>query len=460
MRVGSILAVAAGVVACGGAPGGGSGSSSGGSTGTSSGSSGAESSGGPGSTSDAPTTSSGSGSTSGTSSSGPTATSEGPTGTDTGTDTGTSAGTTGGPPGACAGEGQDLAPALPTGWIKRWPPPGPLKCDPDYPIAIGFHQGALYVGTNCGEVFRSTDSGATWEPKPTPVVPAMPVPMGQSGPQVWDLLSRGDALFAGIRSKGVLRTLNGGDTWEDYSGGLSGFGPKQVLDLHCVGDALYLATFGGGVFASGFEGADFQPLNTETADPNKQSPSSTCPDTPGYLDPITMEPMTFLHGFSLTDDGTFLYYSNKCGGVYRTALAELPGAASWEGYGAGLPYFFAYFQDPYALASDGSFLFGGIDDEGAYRTPLGGDAQWVYITQAGLQNPKLDVLAWQITATGVYLGTRFGGAYYSATGDSPWTQLNMLPGGTLGDGATTVYGLTVDAERVYAATERGVYVSQ
>ena len=352
------------------------------------------------------------------------------------------------------------APPFPTGWVMRWPPPGPLLCDPDYPIGITVHQGRVFVGTNCGEVFRSADAGVTWEARPTPVVPKMPLPMGTSGPQVWDFATYGDALFAGIRGAGVYRTIDGGDTWESFNVGISGFGPKQVLSLHRVGDTLYAATFGGGVLASKLDAADFKPVNDETADPAKRSPTSTCPNTPGYLDPISMQPMTFLHGFTLDDDGTYLYYSNKCGGVYRTPLAGLPAASAWEGHGDGLPFFFAYFQDPFSLAHDGDYLYAGIDDEGAYRTPVGQPAAWEWITQSGLIGDKLDILSWTIAGDTVYIGARFGGAYASTTQGSPWTDLNKLPGGKLGPGgAETVYGLAHDEQHVYAATEIGVFVS-
>lgn len=382
----------------------------------------------------------------GTGSSGEQVTTTAPTGSDPGTSTSSDTSAdedTGGE----SGTTEDVAPPLPTGWAERTPPG---LCDAGYPIAVEVHRGFLFVGTSCGQVFRSPDAGVTWEDRSPP---------GVNGPQAWDFVTHGETLYVALRGSGVRRTATLGDSWEDFSGGLSGFGPKGVLDLHRVGETLYIATFGGGVLATGVDAADWQPQNSETSDPMKQSPTSNCPNTPGYLDPVTMQPMTFLHGLSLTDDGTYLYYGNKCGGVYRTPLAGLPGGAAWEGYGAGLPFDFSYFQDPFALAFDGTYVYAGIDDEGAYRTLAGQPAAWTWVTAAGLIYDKLDIIAYTVTPNGVYIGASFGGAYFSATGDSPWTQLNMLAGGNLGGAADTIYNLAHDAQHVYAAADTGLYVS-
>ena len=207
------------------------------------------------------------------------------------------------------------------------------------------------------------------------------------------------------------------------------------------------------------DAAAFVALNTETADPMTQSPSSTCPNTPGYLDPVTMQPMTFLHGFALADDGVYLYYANKCGGIYRTPIADLPQKSAWEGYGAGLPFYDAYYQDPFAMISDGAALYAGIDDEGVYRTAVGGPAAWTWISQQGMIYDKLDPISWMILGDAVYVGCAFGGVYVTETQGSPWTDLNKLAGGKIGDGADTIYDLAHDAATIYVAGESGLYAS-
>jgi len=355
--------------------------------------------------------------------------------------------------------GEDVAPPIPGGFVKRWPPPGVPPCGDSHPTALRVHAGYLVVGTSCGELFRSPDGGQSWQARPTPGTPKQPLMMGVTA-DFSDLVVAGGRLFASYRGgTGVFATDDVGDTWIAFTSGLSGPYGKVVLDMHVVGDTLYTASFGAGVHASPIDVAGFVALNSETDDAQAQSPSSTCPNTPGYLDPISMQPMTFLHGFALADDGEFLYYGNKCGGIYRSALADLPGKAAWEGFGAGLPFFDAYYQDPFAIASDGAVIYAGIDDEGAYSTLARQPAAWGFISQQGLIYDKLDPIAWLLVDGAVYMGCSFGGVYVSTTQGSPWTDLNQLPGGKIGDGADTIYDLAHDGEHIYVAASSGLYVS-
>src|SRR5262249_40332574 len=161
--------------------------------------------------------------------------------------------------------------------------------------------------------------------------------------------------------------------------------------------------------------------------------------SPLYVDPQG-NPFDFKTGMSLAHDDVYLYYGNKCGGVFRTPLAGLPGSAGWTVYARGLPFFFSYYQDPFALFFDGAHLWAGIDDEGAYRTPTSGAPDWVRATQTliigGQSQPAIDPTLFRKIGDHVYMGTRNGGLHVVDPSDPNLAWSNISAG--MANGADTV----------------------
>jgi hypothetical protein len=125
---------------------------------------------------------------------------------------------------------------------------------------------AIYAGTEPSNLYRSEDDGLTWEPFPRltelPSAPAWSFP-----PRPWTSRVRWIAchpadpeiIYVGIELGGVMRSLDGGRTWEDRK-------PGSYLDCHCLAthpahpDRVYEAA-GDGVAWSHDAGHSWEPVD-------------------------------------------------------------------------------------------------------------------------------------------------------------------------------------------------------
>lgn len=126
---------------------------------------------------------------------------------------------------------------------------------------------AIYVGTEPANLYRSEDDGTTWEH--FPALPELPSARTWSfPPRSWTHHTRwitphpedADLLFVGIELGGVMRSTDGGATWEDRKAG-------SQFDCHSLAipasdtDRVYEVA-GGGVAISLDRGATWQPADT------------------------------------------------------------------------------------------------------------------------------------------------------------------------------------------------------
>ena len=110
---------------------------------------------------------------------------------------------------------------------------------------------ALYLGTTNGDLYRSADSGASWERRPLDRRPAAGVAhiaVAADDPQ---------HLYAGLDAGGVWVSVNGGASWAPYGLNL----PGAVVDLASAPDALYALTEGV-VYRSASAEAHWQRVET------------------------------------------------------------------------------------------------------------------------------------------------------------------------------------------------------
>lgn len=98
----------------------------------------------------------------------------------------------------------------------------------------------VMVGTDNGYLYRSTDGGTTWTELPPPVRPKLWISRITFDPRDSD---RVYLTFSGYREGDdapyVLRSSNGGTSWEDITGELPN---APVNDIVMVADKLYVAT--------------------------------------------------------------------------------------------------------------------------------------------------------------------------------------------------------------------------
>ncbi len=125
---------------------------------------------------------------------------------------------------------------------------------------------AVYAGTEPSSLYISLDNGATWDDMPAlrqlPSAPTWSFPPRPWTSHVrWIALSHQDPdlIFAGIELGGVMRSTDGGKTWEDRK-------PGSYHDSHCIRthpadpDRVYEAA-GGGVAISSDAGETWTPVD-------------------------------------------------------------------------------------------------------------------------------------------------------------------------------------------------------
>lgn len=127
-------------------------------------------------------------------------------------------------------------------------------------------QSVVYAGTEPSELFRSEDDGQSWQSFPR--LPELPSASTWSfPPRPWTHHTRWIALhptdpatlYVGIELGGVMRTRDGGQTWEDRKPG-SQYDAHTLATHPAAPDRLYEAA-GGGVAYSEDAGATWQPAD-------------------------------------------------------------------------------------------------------------------------------------------------------------------------------------------------------
>ena len=92
----------------------------------------------------------------------------------------------------------------------------------------------MYLGTAPGEIFRSTDSGESWKRLDAASMGSNEVSM--SFPTRVIALTADpnfpDEMYAALEVAGVIRSSDGGDTWEEITGSLAP--SEDTLDLHGI----------------------------------------------------------------------------------------------------------------------------------------------------------------------------------------------------------------------------------
>jgi hypothetical protein len=170
------------------------------------------------------------------------------------------------------------------------------------PTENGNGFGVVWAGTEPSELFRSEDGGATWEERPA--LKALPsAPTWSFPPRPWthhvrwiqpDPLIAGH-IYVGIELGGVMRSLDGGATWEDRKAGAQS--DAHTLQCHRLAPGRIYEAAGGGYAESFDRGASWRPfdeglpwhylwgLAVDPADPNtivaSVSPGPRHAHTPG-----------------------------------------------------------------------------------------------------------------------------------------------------------------------------------
>jgi photosystem II stability/assembly factor-like uncharacterized protein len=258
--------------------------------------------------------------------------------------------------------------------------------------AIALTNDSLYVGTNGGGVFRSTNHGETWKP----------LNKGLENLQIQTLVVNQSVLFAGTAGSGVFR--NDGENWTSVNTNLS-YLNVQTLLLQPNGELL-AGTLKGGVFRS----INIQSINNGATINNRETWIPTGLDNTD-IQTLARTPTGEILAGTLRDG---VFYSSDDGltwGSLNAGLAELnitnvTAFISIEG------------TEPTTLAGtagSGIFRLQSINDEDNPRR------EWTEIAS----NPTdLNIRCFANANNRLFVGTAMGGVFQSIDNGDRWTPMN------------------------------------
>lgn len=285
-------------------------------------------------------------------------------------------------------------------WSEVWPnattnPVNTLALNPS-------NLNSVYVGTQQGGVFNSTNGGTSWTSLNTGLASDIIITSIVIDPTH-------NAIYAADFNSGncVNKTVNEGSSWSHSSSGLTN-GFCNVLAVDSTNNIVYVATFGGvngGVFSSVDGGTTWTPIVTGLPDASSTERK--------YTSLVVLA-------------GNILYAGLEGDGVYKTTN----GGASWSAVNTGLTNteVHSLIVDP----SDSNVLYAGTNG-GLCKTTNGG-ASW-YAVNTGISNAEVFSLALDSTRGVIYAGICDGtggvcngaqgieSVYRSADGGSNWSAI-------------------------------------
>jgi hypothetical protein len=120
--------------------------------------------------------------------------------------------------------------------------------DPSHPLVAWLSVSGFTSTTGIGHIFRTTDFGKTWSeadgvggPSPLPDIPVLRILVDRTDPS-------GSTAYAGT-DIGVFRTTDTGATWEPFNLGVIPAVPVFDIEQNDLG-AIFVGTHGRGVYAS------------------------------------------------------------------------------------------------------------------------------------------------------------------------------------------------------------------
>ena len=250
-----------------------------------------------------------------------------------------------------------------------------------FSLAVSAADGAVYAGTEPSRLFRSVDRGETWrELEGLLELPSRPTwsfpPRPWTSHVRWIAPSPHDAdlLLVGIELGGLMRSTDGGETWQDHR-------PGAQRDVHSlawhprVGDRAYEAG-GGGTALSEDAGETWQPAD-EGRDRHYTWSVAVDPDDPALWYVSASTSPFAAHGGG---DPQARIYRRRTGEVWRALAGGLPDR---------LPAM------PYALVAGDARLFAGLANGQIWESSDRGDS-WRACTCEGDSITALHALVYTV----------------------------------------------------------------
>ena len=252
-----------------------------------------------------------------------------------------------------------------------------------YSVAVSAADRAVYAGCEPSMLFRSERGGRGWEElaglRAIPSAPSWSFPPRPWTSHVrWIAPNPSDAalLLVGIELGGVMRTDDGGETWDDHC-------PGAQRDAHAIAwhpqatDRAYEAA-GGGAAWSFNRGS-----NWLAADAGRDR---------HYVWALAVDPEDPDRWYVSASPGPMYAHGSRSAEAY---LYRWEGEGPFEVLGGGLPQ--PLDSMPYALAASTESVFAGLRDGRLFRSDDHGET-WSPLKVGGEQVPS--VLALSIAETG------------------------------------------------------------
>ena len=246
-----------------------------------------------------------------------------------------------------------------------------------FSVAVSAADGAVYAGTEPSALFRSDDNGATWR-ELTALLELPSRPSWSFPPRPWTSHVRWiapnphdpDLLLVGIELGGLMRSVDGGASWQDHR-------PGAQRDVHSL---AWHPRIGGRAYEAGGGGAAWSDDGGENWYPADRGLDRH------YTWSVAVEP-----------EDPSAWYVSASTGPFAAHGAENPEAriyawrdGAWRPLSGGLPEPLPAM--PYALVSTERRLFAGFAD-GQLRASTDRGETWHASALEGERLPRINALA-------------------------------------------------------------------
>jgi photosystem II stability/assembly factor-like uncharacterized protein len=243
-----------------------------------------------------------------------------------------------------------------------------------FSVAVSAADGAVYAGTEPSRLFRSDDEGDSWRALDALLeLPSRPT--WSFPPRPWTSHVRwiapspldGDLLLVGIELGGLMRSGDGGASWQDHR-------PGAQPDVHSL---AWHPTAPGRAYEAGGGGAAFSIDAGETWQPADEGRNRN------YTWSVTVDPVDPDCWYVSASTGPFAAHGRRDPQalIYRRSEGNV-----WRALDGGLPE--PLTAMPYALVATERRLFAGLADGQIWASDDRGDS-W---TEVQLQGDPLDGL--------------------------------------------------------------------
>lgn len=293
-----------------------------------------------------------------------------------------------------------------------------------YVSSILVSGGIVYVGTDGERVYKSNDQGRNWRLANN----GLNVPGGHGYTSA--MIAHGSAIYAGSGFGWIFVSNDQGENWTPINAGFTpdsnGFFPP-VNAFESVGDQLFVATSGGGVFR--FDNNARRWISTNTGLPARSVYSLKA------IGSKLIAGLQYNYGTYISTDGgqnwrrasappvdgfsSFVTMGNAVyGAAYKSVYRSTDQGETWRELSTGFP---ASRLSGECLAVSGNSLFVGSFYDGVYRSNNSGES-WELASHGLAAADAINLVA---NGANVYSGTMAGGGVQTTSDNGQtWRMLN------------------------------------